>query len=226
MERDRKLTEEVINLANKIGVDIIGFANPKEFNRFKVENRPETYLKSVQTVIVIGLHLYDIILDVWSEDQTTSKSFHYLDSILKNRAGKIKGFLIKKGYKSKIISYKPGIFLKDAAAIAGLGPIGKNNLIITKKFGSQVRLRAITTEAPLETGSPIEESVYCKDCNICITNCPANALSSTNYIKEACLSYCLLNLRKISDYSSIWCNICIETCPYSKKSAMINLEQF
>jgi len=224
MERDRKLTEEIIKLANKIGIDIIGFANPKEFTRFKEENRPETYLKNVQTVIVIGIHLYDIILDVWSEDKITGKSFHYLDSILENKACQIKDFLLKKGYNSKIISYKPGIFLKDAAAIAGLGPIGKNNMFISKEFGPQVRLRAVTTEAPLETGNPIEESVYCKDCNICITNCPAKALNTTDYNKEACLLYCLSNLRKISDYSSIWCNICIETCPYSKKSATINLE--
>ncbi|MFW9820160.1 MAG: hypothetical protein ACFFE5_11175, partial [Candidatus Thorarchaeota archaeon] len=124
MERDRKLTEETVKLANKIGIDIIGFANPKEFERFKEENRPETYLKSGQSIIVIGIHLYDIILDVWSEDQTTGKNFHYLDSILENCARKIKDFLLKKGYKSKIIPYKPGIFLKDAAAIAGLGPIG------------------------------------------------------------------------------------------------------
>jgi epoxyqueuosine reductase len=224
MERDRKLTEEVIKLANKIGIEIIGFANPKEFQRFKEENRPETFLENVQTVIIIGIHLNDIILDVWSEDQTTGKSFHYLDSILENRAHNIKDFLLKKGYNSKIISYKPGIFLKDAAAIAGLGPIGKNNLFISKTFGSQIRLRAIITEAPLETGNPIEESVYCRDCNICITNCPARALNPDYYNKEACLTYCLLNLRKISNYSSIWCNICIETCPYSKKSVKLRLE--
>lgn len=226
MERDQKLIEDLIKLSRKIGIDIIGFANPTEFKRFNEENRPETYLKEVQTVIIIGIHLYDIILDAWAQDTTTGKSFHYLDSILESRAHRIKDFLSKKGYKSKIIPYSPGIFLKDAAALAGLGPIGKNNLFISEKFGSQVRLRAIVTETPLMTGSIIEVSNYCKECNICIRNCPAKALTSDGYNKQACMSYNLSNLRKLSKYTSIWCNICIETCPHCKKSGKIILEGF
>lgn len=226
MERDQNLTEDLIKFSNKAGIDIIGFANPKEFKRFREENRPETYLKDVQTVIIIGIHLYDIILDAWSQDQTTGKSFHYLDSILESRAHRIKDFLFKEAYKSKIISYDPGIFLKDLAALSGLGPIGKNNLFISEKYGSQVRLRAIVTEAPLMTGSPIEGSKYCKECNICIINCPAKALTQEGYNKQACLAYNLANLRKLSDYTSIWCNICIETCPHSKKCVVSNLRGF
>lgn len=226
MERNQKLTEDLTKFSRKKGIDIIGFANPKEYERFKVENKPETYMKDVNTVIVIGIYLYDIILDAWSEDQTTGKSFHYLDSILESRAHHLKDFLLKKSYKSKIMPYTPGIFLKDSAALAGLGPIGKNNLFISKKFGSQVRLRAIVTEAPLVTGIPIKESKYCKECDICIANCPVKALSSEGYNKQACLSYNLANLRKLSDYTSIWCNICIETCPYTKKSQVSNLKGY
>ncbi|MFX0177175.1 MAG: hypothetical protein ACFE85_13225 [Candidatus Hodarchaeota archaeon] len=224
MERDRKLTEEIVEFSKRSGLDLIGFADPKNYNRFKEENRPETYLKDVQTVILLGIHLYDIILDAWSQNQTTGKSFHYLDSILESRAHKIKDFLMKRGYKSKIIPYNPGLFLKDSAALAGLGPIGKNNLFISKDFGSQVRLRAIVTEAPLITGNPIEMNEYCKECNLCILNCPAEALTDEGYNKQACLSYCLSNLWKLSDYTSIWCNICIEACPHSKKSETSNLK--
>jgi epoxyqueuosine reductase QueG len=224
MERDRKLTEEIIKLSSRIGIDIIGFADSKWYIRYKEENRPNNYLKNSQTVIIIGIYLYDIILDAWSQDQTSGKSFHYLDSILESRAHKLKDFLTKKGYKSKIISYSPGLFLKDSAALAGLGPIGKNNLFISKKFGSQVRLRAIVTEAPLLTGIPIENSEYCSDCNICLSKCPAGALTPEGYNRQACESYCLSNLRKLSDYTSIWCNICIEACPHSKKSEYSNIK--
>ncbi|MFX0076603.1 MAG: hypothetical protein ACFE96_14265 [Candidatus Hermodarchaeota archaeon] len=224
MERDQKLTEEIISLSARIGVDIIGFADPKLYSRYIEECRPVNYLKNSQTVIIIGIHLYDIILDAWSQDQTTGKSFHYLDSILENRAHNIKEFLFKKGFASKIISYSPGLFLKDSAALAGLGPIGKNNLFISKEFGSQVRLRAIITEAPLLTGIPVENSEYCKDCNICISKCPAGALTNEGYNRQACESYCLSNLMKLSDYTSIWCNICIEACPVSKISELSNVK--
>jgi epoxyqueuosine reductase QueG len=224
MERNQNLTDELINLSNRIGIDIVGFANTERYSRYKEEYQPKNYVKNAQTVIIIGIYLYDIILDAWSQDQTTGKSFHYLDSILESRAHNIKDFLIKRGYKSMIISYSPGLFLKDSAALAGLGPIGKNNLFISKKFGSQVRLRAIVTEAPLIPGIPIENSEYCKDCNICISNCPSGALSQEGYNRQACESYCLSNLRKLSDYTSIWCNICIEVCPFSKKSEPSNIK--
>ena len=35
-----------------------------------------------------------------------------------------------------------GIFLKDAAVMAGLGCIGQNNMLVTPDFGPRVRLRA------------------------------------------------------------------------------------
>jgi epoxyqueuosine reductase QueG len=224
MERDQKLTEELVKFSNSIGIDLIGFADPEKYNKYKNENQPNYYLKTVKTVIVIGIHLYDIILDAWSQDQTTGKSFHYLDSILESRAHNLKEFLTKKGYNSKIISYNPGLYLKDSAALAGLGPIGKNNLFISEKFGSQVRLRAIVTEAPLITGIPFKENEFCKDCDICISNCPAEALTHEGYSRQACLFFCLSNLKKLSDYTSIWCNICIEACPHSKKNERSNLK--
>lgn len=36
-----------------------------------------------------------------------------------------------------------GIFMKDAAVLAGLGTIGKSNLVITPKYGSRIRWRVL-----------------------------------------------------------------------------------
>lgn len=226
MDKDKELTADLIKFSKKIGIDIIGFADPKYYNKFAKINRPERFLKDAKTVIILGIHLYDIILDAWSQDQKTGKSFHYLDSILENRCYSLKDFLSKKGYNSVIISYNPGLFLKDSSAIAGIGPIGKNNLLITKEFGSQVRLRAMVTNASLSTGQPITESEYCKQCNICIESCPAKAFVNGKYVKDICLSYNLSNLKKLSNYTSIWCNICIESCPVSKKSVKSSLQGY
>jgi len=40
-----------------------------------------------------------------------------------------------------------GTYLKDAAALAGLGCIGRNNLLLTPEYGPRVRLRALTLDA-------------------------------------------------------------------------------
>ena len=48
-----------------------------------------------------------------------------------------------KTYQLPYFVSKGGIFLKDAAVAAGLGCIGKNNLVITPDFGPRMRSRAI-----------------------------------------------------------------------------------
>ena len=65
-----------------------------------------------------------------------------------------------------------GIFLKDAAALAGLGIIGINNLLITPEFGPCTRLRALFLEKELTPTGPIDFSP-CDTCNkACWQACP------------------------------------------------------
>ena len=217
MERDKDLTEEVKEHSKLIGVDVIGFANPNLFDRFPEENQPNSILNNTKTVIIIGIHLYDIMLDAWSKNEEIGKNVQFADSILVNYSHSIRKFLIKRGYDAKIITYNPGLYLKEAAALAGIGPIGKNNMLITKEYGSQVRLRAIATTAPLIVGEPIFESKYCENCNICIESCPGEAFPEGKYDKEPCLKYNYANWEVLSDYTVIWCNVCIESCPIGKK---------
>ena len=213
----KELTDELLAHCDKIGIDIVGFGNPIHFNKFDKDHTPGSFLKNLKSVIVIGFHLYDLNLDAWSKDEKKGKSYHFADSILLDQCHQIKSFLAKKGFKSKITPYKPGLYLKDAAALAGIGPIGKNNLLITKTFGSQVRLRALVTKAELVYGTPIYESEYCKNCNICVGSCPSSALEGGKYRKDLCNNYCLQNLKNLSENTVIWCNTCIESCPIGKK---------
>lgn len=216
MEPVNVLTKELLEYCDKIGVDIVGFSDTTNFGSFNEIHRPDSYLSNSKTVIVIGFHLYDISLDAWSKDEKKEKSYHFADSILVNQCHQIKSFLAKRGFKSKIVSYQPGLYLKDAAALAGIGPIGKNNLLISKKYGTQIRLRALVTEAELSYGIPIHESTYCKSCNICLESCPAGALEEGKFDKDLCRNYCIENLKNLSDNTVLWCNICIEVCPAGK----------
>ena len=216
-ERDQQLTTDVRNYCEKIGVDMVGFADPLLFERYSEENRPHAFLKNPKTVIVIGFHLYDIILDAWSHKEGEGIWTHqFADAVVEQFCHGVRRLLLKKGYNSRVIPYRPGLYLKEAAALAGIGPIGKNNLLITEKYGSQVRLRAITTTAPLICGEPIEESKYCKECNICIKACPADAFVNGNYVREKCYIYLETHKRNLSDYTVIECNVCIESCPIGK----------
>ena len=79
---------------------------------------------------------------------------------------------------------KGGIYLKDAAVAAGLGCIGKNNLLITPEYGPRVRLRAIGLSVSIPSGGPIAFDP-CVNCAApCVARCPQRAFSEIVYTPE------------------------------------------
>ena len=71
-----------------------------------------------------------------------------------------------------------GTFLKDSAHLAGLGVIGKNNLLVTPEFGTRIRLRGIFIEAELEPTGPLDINP-CNGCDMpCHQVCPRDAFRS------------------------------------------------
>ncbi len=115
---------------------------------------------------------------------------------------------------------------KQVATRAGLGWIGKTDLLITERFGPRVRLSSILTKSPLETTQPIDAS-RCGSCSLCVTRCPAKAASGlswdTSVPREAffdpfaCRAYCLkISAQALNEKISI-CGRCVNVCPYGKK---------
>ncbi len=79
---------------------------------------------------------------------------------------------------------KGGIYLKDAAALAGLGCIGRNNLLITPDFGPRVRLRGMLLEEDIEPTGPIKFDP-CEGCaEFCRLACPQSAFSQTVFSEK------------------------------------------
>ncbi len=70
---------------------------------------------------------------------------------------------------------KGGIFLKDAAVMAGLGCIGRNNILVTPAYGPRIRLRALLLETEIAPTGPVDFDP-CGDCDApCRHECPQNA---------------------------------------------------
>jgi len=80
-----------------------------------------------------------------------------------------------------------GTFLKDSAVLAGLGVIGKNNLLVTPELGSDLRLRGIFIDADLEATGPITDFDPCTGCDMpCHSACPRGAFRSGSYEQSLC----------------------------------------
>jgi epoxyqueuosine reductase len=79
-----------------------------------------------------------------------------------------------------------GAFLKDSAALAGLGVIGKHNLLVTPEYGTRVRLRGIFMEAELEPTGPLDFDP-CNGCDMpCHRACPREAFRSGSFERALC----------------------------------------
>jgi len=88
-----------------------------------------------------------------------------------------------------------GIFLKDAAALAGVGIIGKNNLLLTREYGPRIRLRAMFLDVELESTGPIVFDP-CTTCDKpCFRACPQNAFRSGVYERL----YCQIRMKQDED---------------------------
>lgn len=77
-----------------------------------------------------------------------------------------------------------GIYMKDAAVLAGLGCIGKNNLLLTREFGPRVRLRVMLTDADLPSAgkSGFAPCIGCAE--PCRRVCPRNAFAEKIYTEK------------------------------------------
>ena len=79
-----------------------------------------------------------------------------------------------------------GVFLKDAAVLAGLGVIGKNNLLLTPQFGPRVRLRAMLVEVEVEPPEVGDFNPCARCCMPCTRACPREAFARDSYDRLPC----------------------------------------
>jgi epoxyqueuosine reductase len=117
----------------------------------------------------------------------------------------------EKGIKNTKLPYHiehGGIFLKDAAIMAGLGCIGKNNMLVTPEYGPRVRLRAMLTDVVLQGTGPIDFDP-CEECGMpCISACPQEAFGRKIYSEK---QFGLDKLpARTGVYSRLLCNVQME----------------
>ncbi len=103
-----------------------------------------------------------------------------------------------------------------AAAISGLGVIGKNGMLITEKYSSYVFLAEIITDLPIRARE-IYDIKYCEDCGKCRSACPKKEIGeclSALTQKKGELSKD--EISALAKYKSAWgCDICSEVCPHT-----------
>ena len=109
------------------------------------------------------------------------------------------------------------IFEKQAASLANIGYLGKNQLLINKKYGTYLNLATILVD--IDISKNIEVSDDCGECTLCIDACPSSALDE-GFNRSLCISDIsqeknILSSEEISYFKEMiyGCDICQKVCP-------------
>ncbi len=74
-----------------------------------------------------------------------------------------------------------GVFMKDAAVLAGLGSVGRNNQVVTPEYGPRIRWRVLLLDQAAQPTGPLEYHP-CDGCDEpCRRACPVGAFNETAY---------------------------------------------
>ena len=125
---------------------------------------------------------------------------------------------------------------------AGLGALGRNGLLVTPEYGSNVRICKIFTDLPLISDKPNARFIsklsdFCKNCFLCAESCETNAIS---FAKESLyqgdtisnnsgVKKYYINPEKCFEFwteNNSDCSKCITICPFSNIKKNISPEEF
>jgi epoxyqueuosine reductase len=226
-----ELTHLIVEKAKSIGASIAGIADveslkispsqqiyPKIGMNLGVGSREAqdgininevSWPEDAISVVVIGVaHKADEPeLDWWDGSKGTPGN-RILIRINKELSKWIENTFHIKTYKLPYHVEKGGIFLKDAAVMAGLGCIGKNNLVVTPEYGPRIRFRAMLLDRAISANGPIKFNP-CKDCKQpCRKVCPLNAFQDFVYSAEKLEQTILPGID--GTYDRVSCNVRME----------------
>jgi len=204
----------------KQGIDLFGVA---DISRIKKEFLlSQKLLARLERGVCLGVRLSRSILSEIENYPTRLYFHHYriVNAFLDQAALKICNYIQKKGYAALPIpasiildweNQKAHLSHKKLAHLAGLGWIGRNNLLVNKNLGSQFRLATILTDMPLKIDKPSKDA--CANCRLCISVCPAQAIkeSAPEFDYNRCFEK-LKEFQKQKLVDQYICGVCVKVC--------------
>jgi len=199
-DNGHKIEKIIIGKAKEVGASLAGIAAVADLkashtyevydqNPFYKEYKGVNWRKEHKAILVWALEhpISEPVLDWWS---MKVKGFTPGNGVMRMQSRKLRIWLGEVlGIKALSLPYQieyGGAFLKDSAALAGLGAIGKNNLLVTSEYGTRVRLRGIFIEAELEPTGPLDFDP-CNGCDMpCHLACPRDAFRSGAFERPYC----------------------------------------
>jgi epoxyqueuosine reductase QueG len=217
----QELGDELKGFARARGAAVFGVADVAGLRRdYPEELRlcPGDYARGV----VLGVRLSGAVLEGIVDRPTPLYFHHYrqVNFLLDRMALELADELQSRGHRalalpaSQYVQRDPPrgqVSHKLLGWQAGLGWRGRNNLLVSPRFGAQVRYVSILTDAELGCGAPLEKD--CGSCRACIGVCPAGAIREDplEFDLEACYAK-LSEFAKAPFIGQHICGVCVRAC--------------
>jgi reductive dehalogenase len=164
---------------------------------------------------------------------STAETYSRLKLITTQLTDSIRGLGYDAMYRETRGGANPELNMVPIALDAGIGEFCRTGRVLSPEFGNNMRLKAVTTDLPLQPDKPISFGVhdFCMTCESCATFCPAGAVprgepsdqrpsviyNNAGFRKwwinaEKCLIFWGINKRKWPSCGGR----CIAVCPWIK----------
>ena len=199
----QKLRQTIDRAASDLDMDALGVADAALVNDRAPDGfRPRDMLPEAKSVVVIAQRMPVGASLAFAEDDTREMPYMHAfwtsEEVMNRAAYTLARILDAAGYPSLTVpAYGPlrisgnttrgMLSLKHTAALAGLGVIGRNSLLISPDFGNLLRLAAVVTPAPLPTDDSTGFSPCPEGCTACRDACPVNAIGEYRININRCM---------------------------------------
>lgn len=213
-----QLTAEATAFALAHEADDVGFASMDPLYVF------EGYTIEEPWVIVLALaHNYERLKQVPSDETNGVGVCDVGDQYARGTRSSyaLANWIRSQGYHAQPY---PGpradaLLLIPPAIEAGLGELGKHGSLISRHFGSGVRLAGVTTDMPLVASCPdrFGGDEFCQTCQVCTRACPPGAITENKQMVRGEERW-YVDFDKCIPYfvEAASCGICIAVCPWTR----------
>lgn len=221
MSREKENSEKLKKFSLDLGVSLFGIADVTEIRKeFKLDRG---LAEKFDRGISMGKRLIDSVLDDIKDRPTRLYFHHYrqLNFFLDRAAFLLSSYIQELGHQalpipaSQIIDWdkqQAHLSHKKVGHLAGLGWMGRSNLLVNPELGARFRLVTVLTDMPLDADKPLEAD--CGDCRACLEPCPAQAIKE----RREDLDYlaCFEKLKEFKRSGLVGqhiCGVCVKACP-------------
>ena len=217
--------EELAAIFRKLAIDVFAVCSMALYDDDLVGVR-NAVKEELPFAVSFGLELSESVLETIEGGPNQLYLHHYRQANYKldTAAFEVAGEIGKMGYKampfpaSQIIDWRKQrghINHKKIGVLAGIGWLGRNNLLVHPDFGSRMRFNTVITNMPLAVNKLMEQD--CGDCHACIESCPAGAIKDSQEFFDHKGCYEMIDkLRKERNVGHHICGICVAACKGGK----------